>query len=374
MLALIVVTGASAAVPAVAGVTPIAVQPLAGDRTGVVVDWRPRSGTAVVAMPSGRLRAIHSLRKVTPGTRVRVEGIKWGAPTSGIKWSVAPQGIKWGIKWSRNGSYSSNLRRVGRAARTPLRGVVVRRFGGGAAIGTPGGLVVVRMAVWLPKTGKARTNGVVLPKRGDVITTNVAIGRRGRLHGDGARILGTGSAIPVSGRLAVVDTAQRTVRIANITDPSFPVSTELGVPSTIDMTRLTVGREVAATASPTADGTLRVDTIAANETFAAGNDPANNLVAPPSADADTLGLLRKAIDRWTLGRTKGEITDQAIYDADLARLMRAEAAAVDGNLPVARAEVDAFINDVTAALPVKVHPTVAVDVLALTSAAFDHLG
>ena len=375
MLALIVVTGATAAAPAVADVTSIAVRPLPDDRAGVVVDWRARSGTATVALRSGRLLAIHSLRRVRPGTRVRVDGIKWGAPTSGIKWSVAPQGIKWGVKWSRNGTYSSNLRSIGRAGGTRVRGVVVRRFGGSAAIGTPGGIVVVRMAVWLPKTGNATTNALALPVRGDTVTTNVRIGPLGRLHGDGARILATNGTpvIPVSGRLAAMDTANREIRISNISDPSYPVHMSLAVPTTIDMTRLAVGREVVATASVTSTGVLRVNEIAPNETFAAGNDPANIQVAPTPADTDTLTLMRRAIDRWTVGRAQGEITDQAVYDADLARLQRAEVAAQDGDRPAARAELDAFITDVTVALPQKVTPAVAADVLALASAAFDRL-
>lgn len=376
MLALLIVSGATAAAPAVADVTSIAVKPLPNDRSGVVVDWRARSGTATVALRSGRLLAIHSLRRVTPGTRVRVDGIKWGTPTSGIKWSVAPQGIKWGIKWGRSGTYASNLRTIGRNSGTVrVRGVVVRRFGGGVAIGTPGGLVVVRMAVWLPKTGNPTTKALALPVRGDVITTNVRIGPRGRLHGDGARIVASDApvAIPVSGRLSAMDTATRTVQIANVSDTSFPVRTNLAVPTTIDMARLNPGGEVVAAASIAANGSLRADSIAPNESFAAGNDPANILVAPPPADLDTLALLRRAIDRWTLGRTQGEITDQAIFDADLARLQRAEAAAKDGNRPVARAELDAFLSEVSAALPQKVTPGVAADVLSLASAVMNRL-
>lgn len=373
MLALIIVAGATVAVPAVADLTSVAIQPLPNDRTGVVLAWRARSGTATVALRSGRLLGIHSLRRVQPGTRVRVDGIKWDTPTSGIKWSVAPQGIKWGIKWSRNGTYSSRLNALRRVRRTPVRGVVVQRFGGGVAIGTPGGIVVVRMAVWLPKTGHARTNALE-PVRGDTITTNVTIGRRGRLHGDGARILAGGTrVVAVSGRLSAIDSANRSVRISNISDPSYPVHANLTVPSTIDMARLVIGSEVVVSAGVTPAGTMRVNQIARNETFAAGNDPANIQVASPPADAGTLGLLHRAIDRWTAGHVNGEITDQAVYDAELARLQRADAAARDGNRPVARTELDAFITDVMAARPGTVADKLATDVLALAAAAFEQL-
>ncbi len=375
MLALLVVTGATAAVPAVADVTSIAVKPLPNDRTGVVVDWRARSGTATVALRSGRMLAVHSIRRVQPGTRVQIDGIKWGTPASGIKWSVAPQGIKWGIKWSRNGTYTSKLRSIGRAQGTPLRGVVVRRFGGAVAVGTPGGMVVVRMAVWLPKGGNKLTKARALPVRGDTITTNVRIGPRGRLHGDGVRITRAHgfTPIPVAGRLSAKDDVRRTIRVSNVSDPAFPVHIDILVSSTIDTARLEVGDEVAATASMTAEGALRISEVGPNATFAAGNDPAAIQVAPPPADTDTLALLRQTIDRWTAGREQGEITDQVTYDSGLARLERAQVAARDGNRPVARAELDAFMTEVTAAFPQKANPAVGADVLALASAAFDRL-
>lgn len=373
-VAILAAGGILAAVPAIAAVTEVRVRPLPNDREGVVVDWRGRSSTAVVALRSGRLLAVHSLRRIAPGTGVRVEGIKWGTPVSGIKWSTAPQGIKWGIKLGRNGTYSSNLLRVGGSGGTPVRGVVVRRFRHGVAIGTRGGLIVVRMAVWLP-SGTKRTTAIRLPAVGDMVTTNVRFGRRGRLVGDGVRFVETDrtAPIPVSGRVSRIATADRTVQISSVSDPAFRVVTTLGVPSTIDMSKLALGQEVAATATVTADGTLRVNEVSRNETFAAGNDPANTQVAPPPADAATLDLLRRAIDRWTAGRQAGGVPDQAVYERELARLRRANAAAEDGNRPVARAEVDAFIDGVVHAIPQQVTPEVAAEVLALAGAAADRL-
>jgi hypothetical protein len=374
-IAIIAAGGVMAAVPAMAAVTDVRVRPLPSDRAGVVVDWRGRSSTAVVALRSGRLLAVHSLRRVAPGTSVRIDGIKWGTPSSGIKWSTPPRGIKWGIKLSRNGTYVSDLRRTGGSRGTPVRGVVVRRFRNAVAIGTRGGVVVVRMAVWLP-SGTKRTNARVLPAVGDTITTNVRFGPRGRLLGDGVRFVDTGgrsTRIPVSGRLSKVVTAGRTVQISSFSDPAFQVVTSLGVPSTIDMAKLTVGQEVAATATIAADGALRVKEISRNETFTAANDPANTQVAPPPADGATLDLLRRAIDRWTAGRQAGGVSDQAVYQNELARLERATAAAQDGNRPVARAEVQAFIDDVVRAIPKQVTPEVAAEVLAVAGAAVDRL-
>ena len=373
-VAILAAGGVMAAAPAMAAVTEVRVRPLPNDRAGVVVNWRSRSSTAVVALRSGRLLAVHSLRRVAPGTSVRVDGIKWGTPSSGIKWSTAPRGIKWGIKLSRNGTYMSNLLRVGGSSGTPVRGVVVGRSRHGVAIGTRGGLIVVRMAVWLP-SGTKRTKAIELPAVGDTITTNVRFGRKGRLLGDGVRFVETrGSApIPVSGRVSRIVTTDRTVQISSVSDPAFRVVTTLGVPSTIDMSKLALGQEVAATATIAADGTLRVNEVSRNETFATGNDPANTQVAPPPADAATLGLLRRAMDRWTAGQQAGGIPDQAVYESELARLRRANAAAQDGNRPVARAEVEAFIDDVVRAIPQQVTPGVAAEVLALAGAAADRL-
>ena len=376
MIAPIGVAIAVAASPAVAGVNPITPRALPNDRAGVVVGWRDQSNTAVVALRSGRLISVHALRKATPGTRVRVDGIKWGTPTRGIKWSVAPRGIKWGIKWSRlSGTYTSSLRPGGRVSRTPVRGVVVGRNRNGVAIGTRGGIVVVRMAVWLPRGGR-RTKAVRLPRRGDTILTYVRFGSRGRLIGDGVRYLDArGSvAVPVSGRLSRVNATARKIRVTNAGDPDFPVNVTLGVPTTIDMARLPAGGEVASTSTLNADGSLRVASISDNSSFDSSNDPANTQVAPPPADAETLLAIARITERWTAGRAEGGITDQVLYDAGLARLQRADAAARDGNLPVATTELEAFIGDVTSAVPAKITPTVAVEVIARAGAAIDRLG
>ena len=85
------------------------------------------------------------------------------------------------------------------------------------------------------------------------------------------------------------------------------------------------------------------------------------------------GELRQAIGRWTAGHANSEITDQAVYDAELARLQRADAAARDANRPVARTELDVFITDVMAAQPATVAAKLATDVLAFAAAPVERL-
>ena len=122
---------------ATAQTTTTRVQPL-GVRQGVIVGYRAQSSTVIVAVPSGKMKAIHALRSGRTGTRVRIRGIKWGAPISGIKWGRAPSGIKWGIKWGLNGTLSSPLDRIGSSSTVRIRGVVLTRSRTAIAIATTG--------------------------------------------------------------------------------------------------------------------------------------------------------------------------------------------------------------------------------------------
>ena len=373
LVILAIAAGAVAATPAAADVIPVRVRPLPNDRTAVVVGWRPRAGTAVVALRSGSLLAIHSLRRIRIGTRVQVQGIKWGTPTLGVRWSVAPRGIKWGIKWALNGTYSSNMLRRGIATGIRVRGTVVRRYRNGLAIGVRGGIVVVRMAVWLPGGSKVTKSlaAITLPAVGDRVLTRVRFGRRARLIGNGVRIERRhvpGQVIPMAGRVSGVDAASRTIRISNVADPAFPLTVPMRVPATMDISRVRVGAEVAATSRLEADGALQVQEIAPNQSFEAGNDPANILVASPPADQATLDLIWEAIVRWKLGRTQGGILSGELFGRELGRLNRVNTAALDGDLPAALAELQLFIADVTAGVPTKVTVTVAADMLSLSGA------
>jgi hypothetical protein len=374
---LVVASCAAGATPAVAGAPVVNARPLPNDRSAVVVAWRPRAATAVVALRSGGLLAVHSLRPVLVGARVRVEGIKWGTPGVGVRWSQAPSGIKWGIKWAANGTYTSNMLRTGTAAVTPVRGVVVGRSRAGLAIGVRGGVVAVRIAVWLPggKVTKALRR-TALPQVGDTVLTRVRFGPRGILVGSGVTVVRRGvpgRVIPISGRISGVDAASRTMRISNVWDRSLPLRRSMRVPTTIDISRVRVGGEVATTSVEEQDGSLRVQQIAPNQSFAAANDPAGVLVAAPPADPATLASIDRAIDRWTAGRAAGAVPGDALYERQLARLNRARRAALDGDRAAGLAEIQAFIQEVTAGVPVQVAPQLAADVLAIAGAIADGL-
>ncbi len=338
------VAAAALVAPATAGVTSIGVRPLPPDRMGTVVGWQPKSKTAVVALNSGRLMTIHAVRRQAPGTRVRVQGIKWGQPTSGIKWSRAPRGIKWGIKWARNGTFQSRLQPVSRSKRVRIRGVVVQRYRGAVAIGTRGGVVVVRQAVWLPRTGrKTKALHATRPAVGDLVTTNALIGPLGRLHGDGVRVIPTAAPLPVpTGGVLRRTASANVIRITSTTDPSYPVATTLAVPGGVDVSRLKPGTEVSATATVNPDRSLRVADLAPNTSFAAANDPSQQITVPPPAPAISLGLMDEALRHWNLARTEGRISDPILAEEGVRLLNQARFAAADGQWESAAAALDSF--------------------------------
>lgn len=363
-----------AAMPASAATPDVRVLPLAGDRSATVVSVRPRAGVVVVAFPSGQTAAVHSqLRSLKPGSRVRVEGIKWGTPTPGIKWAKPPRGIKWGIKWSRSGVFASQLRSIGTSGPTRVRGIVVRRFPGGVSVGTRGGVVPIRVAVWLP--GIKRTTNHVIPNVGDTIDVDVNFTPDGRVTADGVRIVPTRTRqeLPISGRLRSVSLASRVAVVRNIEDPALPLEREIRIPVGVDLTRLELGREIASTSTLARDGSLRAATIAPNDSFEAANDPANQIVAPPPANAETVELLRQATDRWLGAGAVDEVNDTTVYDTGLGHLQRATAAAEDGDLATALVEAQAFRALVIAGVPATITPTVAADELALIGAAIAEL-
>ncbi len=256
-------------------------------RDGVVVAWQARSATAVVVTGDQRVYAIHALRRVTPGARVRVQGIKWGAPTSGIKWTVAPSGIKWGIQRARNGSFQSRLTRLGTASTMSLRGTVVRRFGTrGLAVSIRGATFVIPMtrgAVWLP-AGKRQNATGQLGQFGATVRVQIAFGRGGRVST--RRIVEVqppvqNRPVPVSGRMIAVDPAARTITVQSGTT-TFALPLVINVPASIDLAAYPVGSQIAGqiVQAPAPQTTLHAVELSRNESFAAADSPATTIAVP----------------------------------------------------------------------------------------------
>jgi hypothetical protein len=270
-----------AAVAALSAIAPISealrVAPLK-TRNGIVVTWRPQNGVAIVAQPSGNLLAIHALRKVAPGTRVTVSGIKWGTPTSGIKWGTPAHGIKWGIKWGRNGSYQSGLRKkkAKKAVWTPVRGPIVKRIGKKAvAVGTPGGVVVFRVS-FARIQGHVANAVATLPPVGATISVRVFFGKKGVKFGRDIKYLKPpvpGASLPFAGRIRSINLATRTMVVEDDQDPAYLVRVKVKLPREFTLTPYTVGEEVAVAGTLAAGGTLALTAIGPNANFDQADDP-----------------------------------------------------------------------------------------------------
>ena len=317
-------------------------------RDGVVVAWQARSATAIVVTGDQRAYAIHSLRRVAPGSRVRVDGIKWGTPTSGIKWSVPPSGIKWGIRLAANGSFQSRLTALpGRATTMSLRGTVVRRFGGrGAVVSIRGGTFVIplRGAVWLPG-GKLTNATRSLGQMGAKVTVRVSFDAKGRAFS--RRVVETSPpsatpTVPVAGRVIAIDTGGRTLTV-RAGNAAFPVTLTLSVPPVVDLARYPVGSEIAATVKQAAapDTTLAATALSLNATFADADSPITNVViAPPNPQH--LAAIDGMQSRWLAGRAQGLVPNTGVFTSQRNRLDRIEFLITVGDTPKAISELEQF--------------------------------
>lgn len=342
-LALLAIVGSTLAV--VSSARAVQGVPLP-NREGVVVAWQPASSTAVVVTDDHRVYAIHSLRRVASGGRVRVDGIKWGAPSSGIKWNVAPSGIKWGIKWgirrAKNGSYSSRLAPLNGVARTTsLRGTVVRRFGRrGVAVSIPGSTMVIplRGAVWLPG-GKRTLATADLGQLGSKVSITVSFDAGGRPVGRRVVEIAPASAtptVPLAGRVSAVDAVTRTVTL-QVGTRAFPLAFTINVPANADLTKYPAGAVITVVAVETSrEGPLVAVYLALNGTFAQADapspvvssgpvspsDPANptSPTASSPASPQAIAAIEQMRVGWADARAQGLIPNTGLYTSQHNRL------------------------------------------------------
>jgi hypothetical protein len=317
-------------------------------RDGVVVAWQARTSTAIVVTGDQRVYSVHTLRRVAPGSRVRVNGIKWGTPTSGIKWSVAPSGIKWGIAKAANGTYTSSLTKLpGRATTMALRGTVARRFGTrGVAVSIPGSTVVIplRGAVWLP--GGKRSNEVVaLGSPGAKVTVRVNFDAKGRASSN--RVVETAPpavrpTLPISGRVTAVDLTARTLTIQAGT-VAFPLVMTIFLPPTADITKYPVGSEIAATVTQATapDTTIAATALSLNRTFADADSPVTS-IAVPAPNPAHMAAIETMQTEWAAARAGGLIPNTGVFTSEVNRLDRIEFLILTGDKPKAIAELDQF--------------------------------
>ena len=270
---------------------PSNVKPLPNPN-GTVVNWNATSKTTVVATADKRVYVIHGLRKSSPGTRVRIQGIKWGKPTKGIKWGKAPSGIKWGIKWARNGTFrASVVRKRGKATTMSLRATVVRRVGKkGIIVSVPGatiGLPAAKRAVWIPrKTKRAKAVGGSL---GMTVLVTLRVAPNGTIAMTSAREVAAPAAkptIPFAGKIVAINPKAHTMRV-QIGGNGLTSMITLAIPAGTNLSTLRVGGPVTGTARGTnIDKPLTVTTISSNASFAAADKPIAVPKLPPSTGSD----------------------------------------------------------------------------------------
>jgi hypothetical protein len=340
-------------------------QPLPS-RDGVVVAWQPASKTAVVVATNRRVYTVHSLRRVRPGTRVRVDGIKWGTPTSGIKWLVAPRGIKWGIRFARNGTYQSRLTTLGVATTTSLRGKVVRRYGGRAvAVGIRGATVIVpltRGAVWLP-SGKVQKGTAPLGAFGSTVVVRLGFAG-GRAVARGVTQIAPpvlNARVPVAGRIVAANAASRslTVRAGTV---AFPLDVTIAIPPAVNIGLYPVGSVLASQIITAADGSLRPVELSLNGSFGQADSPTTSVAvdptttpgttptppppggggSPPAPGPDVIAMAARLKDQWITAHTNGLIPGNGLYTSNRNRLERIEVLVIAGNAAEAILELDAF--------------------------------
>jgi hypothetical protein len=305
----------------------------------------------VVTRGNQRAYVIHTLRAVKPGTRVRIGGIKWGTPTSGIKWAAPRPGIKWGIKWARNGTFQSRLTVLpGRLASATLRGGrVIRRYGQSAvAVSFPGGTYVVkvsRRAVWLPG-GKITSSAGSIADIGSTVDLRVSIGRKGGIVA--TQVLQqkqplAGDKLPLAGRIAATDLANRTLTISSSSDPIFPLDTVVTVPVGVDLATYSVGTQLASTVviGENGDTTTYAATLSKNGSFAEA-DAAETTVSLLLPNPVHVATIEDMLSKWEAGNAAGLIPRNGLYQSEQNRLERVKRLIITNDKPAAVAELTKF--------------------------------
>ena len=338
-------------------------------RDGVVVAWQARSHVAVVVTGDQRVYAVHALRKVTPGTRVRVGGIKWGTPTTGVTWSTAPKGIKWGIKWGRNGTYASRLTALpGTATTLALRAVVVRRIGTrGVIVSVPGATfpIALRRAVWLPGGGN-RLNAVTpLGTFGAKVTIRVNFAANGRIST--SRVVETAPAparasAPIAGRVIAVDPAARTITVRSGT-VALPALSTIEVPPDADMTLYPVDAEIASlVVNSSVPGRFFAVELSQNADFAQADSPVSTIAVPGGLAILTppnpafISAATNLANRWAQADIDGLIANRGMFTSERNRLNRVTADLTNGIQPWAVTELQQFEAVLTKAPASKIDP------------------
>lgn len=331
-------------------------QPLPSS-SAVVVAWEAGSRSNVVVSTSGRVYAVHSLRRYRVGTRVRIRGVKWGRTGLGIKWGLNPRGIKWGIRLASNGTYKAGLAPMGTQRIMALRGVVLRRWSGRVAVSFRGAVIflpISRGAVWLPggTLTKAGTVGELGSK--SVFTLNLANGAATVTGATQVAPPVPQASIPFAGKITSIDLTNGTIVVNATKNPNFPIVLTLTFPEGMDLTVFTVGSQIAGSFVKSQTGPeMFVTAISKNGSFSQADDPTTNHQAPAPNPLDLQAIKQLRLS-WDAANTAKKFTQQGtgLYTSQRKQLALIERAIMrNQQQPLVLLKVKAFINRVKGAVP-----------------------
>jgi len=239
---------------------------------GVVVDWRAHSHTATLALPGGHLIAVHSTRRVRPGTKV--------------KFATLTQ--------LGNGTFSGSLAKVGRARRTRVIGTVVANLSGGSFVLSGRGTTFVvhhsRSITRAPRRGVKISNEIASPPPvGSTVSTDVSIDSSGSLESKDVNEVSAPDPtqpIDIEGQISAIDPSTSILTVS-VTDDGASASFQVVVPAAIGITAYSVGDEVELTATLNPDGTYTLVGSSQNGDSQEADDDASEQGSQPAAGDPT---------------------------------------------------------------------------------------
>jgi hypothetical protein len=239
--------GRGATVGAVIGVFVVAAPASAATLRGVVVHRNHHAGSFVVALPGGRLAAVHARHSPKVGRNVRVSATRL-----------------------RNGTFAANKVRVGgRARHAVIRGVVtfVNRRRGLFTVSSRGASVLIHRS---RRAGAADA----LPTVGENVTVQTGIDDQGDLQDDNVQDNGNQSgSMDLSGTVLAVDPTARTLSVSSDDDDQSGQALTVHVPSAIDISAFTVGEEVELVVTLQTDGSFLLQGSASDDNTEEANNP-----------------------------------------------------------------------------------------------------
>jgi hypothetical protein len=223
----------------IAAISTIGLAGEASARTfkGTVVHKNARAHSFVVALPSGRLQAVHARRSPRIGKVVRVNGRRL-----------------------RNGTWSArSIRTVGARRRARMRGTVtyVNRRKGLFTISARGTSVLVRRKARRGRVRAAAAPG--LPAVGQVVVADVNTNGSGTLEADDVNEVGqdTGK-IELEGVIQAIDVNARTITLSADDDEQSGASVVIHAGSSFDLSKYAVGHTEQFVVTQNADGSYEL--------------------------------------------------------------------------------------------------------------------